>query len=180
MTFLPKWFTDMNIIVRRPTISGNQLELVDSVTYLGHLITSDLSDGSDIKIQQRKLCTRANIIIRKFSKCSEACKIALFRSYVTPIYCASLWHSFYAYELNSLKISYNKAFRRLFLMPRECSVSHNMVQRRLASFEELMRKTNSSLFYRVRTSSNPLVKNLVSDFALINSAYGLRWFRDIF
>ena len=52
-------------------VYGKLLKLVSQTCYLGCIIANDLSDDEDIKRQYRSLCGRANMLIRKFQRCSE-------------------------------------------------------------------------------------------------------------
>ena len=61
-------------------INGVLVEQVDSVKYLGHFLTSELSDDIDIRRQCRVLNVRGNILCRKFHKCSVPVKLKLFNS----------------------------------------------------------------------------------------------------
>jgi len=40
------------------------------------------------------LYARTNVLLRKFSKCSLAVKLCLFRAHCIPLYDASLWDRF--------------------------------------------------------------------------------------
>ena len=57
-------------------------------------IAIDQSDDKDIKLQYRSICGRANMLIRKFQRCSEQVRLVLFRAYCTAPYCAPLWRIF--------------------------------------------------------------------------------------
>ena len=70
---------------------GKLLKLVSQTCYLEFIIANDLSDDEDIKRQYRSLCGRANMLIRKFQRCSEQVRLVLFRACCTVLYCAPLW-----------------------------------------------------------------------------------------
>lgn len=160
MKFLPKDFQD--IAFDQPRLNNDYLDYVDEFCYLGHLITSDLSDENDMSRQQKKMCARANVIIRKFVKCCEDVKKTLFRSFIACIYGCSLWLNYRCSSFNSIKVTYNKALRMMFNLPRKCSVSENFVQRDLPTFDELIRKQSVSLLLRACDSKNLLVSTLSS------------------
>ena len=50
--------------------NGEVILQVDSVKYLGHLLTNELSDDLDICRQCRAINVRGNILFRKFHMCS--------------------------------------------------------------------------------------------------------------
>ena len=61
-------------------------EQVDSVKYLGHFLTNELSDDIDIRRQCRVLNVRGKIVCRKFHTCSVPVKLKLFNSYCSSLY----------------------------------------------------------------------------------------------
>ena len=61
------------------TLAGCNLTFVEHFRYSGHIIENNLDDNSDIRRELKCLYTRANILIKRFSSCSVAVKIALFR-----------------------------------------------------------------------------------------------------
>ena len=68
-----------NNVITRPNflLCGAGLPYADSYKYLGHIISSDLSDNVDIMRQTRCLYARANTIIRKFNCASLNTKLML-------------------------------------------------------------------------------------------------------
>ena len=50
-------------------IGANCIQFVQKFKYLGHVILSDLCDDVDIKREIRNMFFRANILLRKLSKC---------------------------------------------------------------------------------------------------------------
>ena len=72
-------------------LRGVELTVVENFKYLGHIISSLMSDDNqDIARQMSLLYARANVIIRKFSKCSREVKLCLFRAHCTQFYGAEL------------------------------------------------------------------------------------------
>ena len=67
-------------------LNGDQVKQVDSVKYLGHFLTCELSDDIDIRRQCRVLNVRDNILSRKFHMCSVLVKLKLFNSYCASLY----------------------------------------------------------------------------------------------
>ena len=62
-------------------LSECPLRFVDSFTYLGHVISKDMTDDADIRKQTRQLTVVGNSLLRKFSYCSKEVKMELFRSH---------------------------------------------------------------------------------------------------
>ena len=61
--------------------SGEKLQYVNSFKYLGHIISSNNIDDSDIQREMTNMFIRTYILTRKFNKCTVAVKTVLFRSY---------------------------------------------------------------------------------------------------
>ena len=70
-------------------IGDRVLEECVSYKYLGCFITNTLNDDRDIDRQCRYFYAKGNSLVRKFYKCSDVVKVALFKSY-----CSSLYSSF--------------------------------------------------------------------------------------
>ncbi|XP_063536027.1 uncharacterized protein LOC134745864 [Cydia strobilella] len=70
--------TKTRTFVPRVELQGTPISVVDSVKYLGHMITRDLSDDLDIEREHRALAVRSNMLARRFSRCSADVKVVLF------------------------------------------------------------------------------------------------------
>ena len=151
------------------------LTFVESVSYLGHVISSSMSDIDDIKRQYRALCIRANSLSRRFDMCSEDVKHQLFQSYCMSMYCATLWANYTVKSMQSLRVCYNNALRMLLGKPRYCSASEVFVSAGLLSFNEYIRKSIYSFKQRVITSKNVIVKCIVDSGVFAESALNTRW-----
>ena len=116
---------------------GTALDIVDNEKYLGHYISSDISDTVDIKNQMKMFYVRANMILRKFSRCSDAVKLTLVRSYCCTVYCCSLWYSFYVYDYSCLKISFNCMIQKNFKLHFENSISNFCVRNMIKTLSEI-------------------------------------------
>ena len=58
--------------------------------WLNNVDISEQEFDLDIKRQRRKMFANADIILRKFSKCSINVKYYLFKTYCSNLYCAAL------------------------------------------------------------------------------------------
>lgn len=139
-------------------LKGCALKRVNVFKYLGHLVTSDLRDNVDIERERRALSVRANMIARRFSRCTKAVKITLFRAFCSSFYTCSLWLDYTQKQYNALRIQYNNAFRMLLGLPRFCSASGMFAAERVDCFYTVMRKRCTSLVRRVRASANGLLR----------------------
>ena len=136
---------------------GKIIPCVRKVTYLGHAISSDMSDEEDMSRQRRILFCRGNQLARAFKNCSDEVKSALFRAYCYSIYGNALWNVFRVAALRSVKVAYNTSFRLLFGYSRYESASNFFAVHRVNCFLAVTRVSAYSLMNRVDTSKNTLV-----------------------
>ena len=148
-----KWLGE----VPRITLGNTILKNVTEFTYLGHIVTNDLSDDADILKHVRSLYCKANTLIRKFSNYTDAIRSFLFQMYCGNLYCSSLWCFFKKSSLKKLSVAYNNAFRILQHLPRWCSAGTMFVTRNVQNFNSLLRKNVYSLRSRVQCSNNVYV-----------------------
>jgi len=67
-------------------IDGRMIDLVQSFSHLGHLITSDSDDGEDIMIRKHSFIGQVNNTLCYFGKLSSFVKYNLFLVYCTSYY----------------------------------------------------------------------------------------------
>jgi len=65
-------------------LGGQYVKSVDEYKYLGILLDTEVSDDKDIQTQPRYQYCSANKLRASFSRCSNAVKNVLFRSFVRP------------------------------------------------------------------------------------------------
>ena len=82
----------------------------------------------------------ANKLRAAFSRCSNAVKNVLFRSFWTPMYASQLWSNFRKSCMQRLRVAYNFGCRVLYNLPWRASVSSHQVQCNIPIFETLLRK----------------------------------------
>jgi hypothetical protein len=138
-------------------LDGQELRRVYSFKYLGHLVTEDFRDDSDIERERRALAVRANMIARRFSRCTAQAKITLFQAYCTSLYTCSLWTRYTQRAMNAMRVQYNDAFRVLLRLPRHCSASGMFADARVDGFHATLRKRCAATLRRVRASRHSLL-----------------------
>lgn len=138
-------------------LNGTPLERVDRFKYLGHVVTPCLRDDADIERERRALSVRANMVIRRFARCSTEVKLTLFRAYCTSLYTCALWTDYTLKAYSALRVQFNNAFRMLLGLPRFCSASTMFAEAHVDCFYATMRKRAASLVRRVRGSPNSLL-----------------------
>lgn len=143
-------------------LNGQVIRVVDKFKYLGHVLTGDLRDDSDMERERRALSVRCNMISRKFSKCSDAVKITLFKSFCQNLYTCQLWSNYSKKSFTAIRVQYNDAFRILFKLPRYCSASHMFAEARVPDFYAVIRSRIASFWERLRRSDNSIVQALAN------------------
>jgi len=91
--------------------------------YLGVALVTELSDDKDIQRQLRYQYGAANKLRSSSSRCSNAVKNLLFRSFCTPMYASQLWGNFRKPCMQRLRVAYNLGCRTLYNLPWRTSVS---------------------------------------------------------
>lgn len=128
------------------------------------MLSSDLKDDANIERERRALSVRANMIARRFARCTTEVKITLFKAFCTSFYTSSLWVSYTRGQYNALRVQYNNAFRALMGLPRFCSASGMFAESQVDCFYSIMRKRCTSLLRRVRGSLNSILKTFAQRF----------------
>jgi len=96
-------------------------------------MTKTFRDNCDINIVQQKSA-------RLFSRCSNAVKNILFRSFFTPMYASQSWCNFRKLCMQRLRVAYKFGWRTLCNLPWRVSVSIHHVQCNISTFEALTQK----------------------------------------
>ena len=138
-------------------LSGAVLSVCNEITYLGHIISDDLSNDMDIYRQRRKLYAQANTLCRKFSMCSVPVKIALFKAYCTPLYTAHLWCRYKKESMRKLTVAYNDSMRLLLGAPRSSSASSMFVSVGVPTCSAVLRNLMYKFMCRVSESENVII-----------------------
>ena len=139
-------------------LSGTVLSICNEITYLGHVISDDLTDDKDILRQRRKLYAQANMLCRKFSMCSISVKISLFKAYCTPLYTAHLWCRYRQNSMRKLTVAYNDCMRLLLKAPRSSSASHMFVSVGVPTCSAVLR----NVMYRFICRASESVNNIIA------------------
>ena len=158
-----------NTIVSPFKLCGENLNEVTNTKYLGHYLSADGKDDIDMNRACRQVYAQGNSLIRKFHMCTEKVKIKLFVTYCSQLYCAPVWHFKYSDKsYKKLNVAYNNVFRSFLRLPRDaqgrpCSASGMFVNRRVRSFQEILRNLVFKFQCRLNQSQNELVVCTLSD-----------------
>jgi Reverse transcriptase (RNA-dependent DNA polymerase) len=140
---------DRNKVVSRmfpPFTPGTtKLQYVDEFKYLGHIIFNDFSDDCDISREICNMFVRTNI--RRFSRCYEDVKVALFKTDCICIYDPAFRKHYTQSSLNRLMSCYNKFIKIFFGYKRRDSMTQILVNLGLPHFNTVINNSNAA-FYR--------------------------------
>lgn len=142
------------------SLNGQAVKIVSSFKYLGHIVTSNLRDESDIERQRRSLCVVGNMIARRFYKASPDVKVSLFKTYCQSFYTCQLWTDYTVASHDGIRVAYNNIYRQLMGLKRYCSVSEMFTEARVDTFNAIQRKRIASFMSRVYMCRNTIIKSL--------------------
>lgn len=98
------------------TISGYDIEFVDSYKHLGHIISNEQTDSVDILEKRSVFVGQANNILCYFSKLSSDVKYRLFTSFCSSFFGCELWRLDCS-SMAELCTAWRKAMRRIYSLP---------------------------------------------------------------
>jgi hypothetical protein len=173
MCFKPKELAD--IYVPDFTLNGNKIDLVSSHTYLGVIIDDSSRDNDDLFRQTKAIYARGNILVKKFSSCNVDVKARLYKAYCSSFYCSQLWSSFSTASFRKLQSSYNRMFRNLFKLERDCSISQKCLEYNVDSLKVLLRKSAYSFRCRILQCDNILIQGLNKSNFFVSCSLTKRW-----
>ena len=128
---------------------------------LGHVIDHELSaDDKDVKREIRNLFMRSNILIRRYSKCSTAGKLLLFKAYCLCLYDVGIWRNYSVIVFNKLRSGFNKFVEMFFGYDRRYSVTQMLTELNLPCFDNFIAEIVNNFNARWVASSNHLVTHL--------------------
>ena len=139
-------------------LNASHLSVVCSFKYLGHILSASTADNDDIVHQMSLLYARANVLIRKFSKCSRNVKLCLFRTYCTNFYGAALWKQYNVSVLKRFEAAYVKCIKMFFGYDRMYSVTAMFVELGLPVFSTILHNAKCNLVASISVHANSLVR----------------------
>ena len=139
-------------------LNASQLCVVSSFKYLGHILSASTADNDDIAHQMSLLYARANVLIRKFSKCSRNVKLCLFRTYCTNFYGAALWKQYNATALKRFKAAYVKCVKMFFGYDRMYSVTAMFIELGLPVFSTILHNAKCNFVASISVHANSVVR----------------------
>ena len=156
-------------------LQNDVLEYISVYKYLGVLINEHMNDNDEMLQRMRNIYATGNMVIRKFGKCGTDIKILMFKTFLSQVYCCSLWTSYKMSSYTKTKVSHNDIFRSLFLVPRYESASTLFASHNVRNLDAVLRANYYSLMCRVTNSSNSIVQALVTSEARLRSRIWHSW-----
>ena len=141
-------------------LNNEQIPVVSSFKYLGHILTNNGSDDQDIGRQRKKIYAQGNSILRKFYMCSIEVKVMLFKSYCTSLYTAHLWTNYSNKALNDFYIAYHNVMKLFIGLPKR---EHNRplcVNHEIPYGPALMRNYVFKFMCRLERSENSILRTI--------------------
>ena len=168
VAFLPRKFQLSDVPTL--TLNHNQIRFVDSVKYLGIILSSTLNDDDDIARQVRLYCC-ANMLKYRFFRCYRVVKNHLFRSYCTSFYSSQLWCKYSKSAMYRLRVTYNDSYRIFHNLPRWTSARLSQIECHINTFASFLRKSTFSFIQRCQKSSTNLINSLMTSGCIYESIF---------
>ena len=138
MPFWPLSYTQS--VLPSVALGTASLKFVVEAVYLGHNISCNLKDDSDVYKQVKKLNTIGNVLLCEFASCSEKVKCEVIRTLCSALHCSLLWCSYNLAMFSKLRVRHNDILRRLLVVPRCTSARTLFVNKRQANVDVITRK----------------------------------------
>ena len=158
-------------------LNGVLVRQVDSVKYLGHFLTRELSDDIDIRRQCRVLNVRDNILSRKFHMRSVPVKLKLFNSYCASLYTPHLLWNYKQMSVAKLNITYHNALKRNIGLSKYKSTSATCAYTNNQCCQSTIRNLVFKCVCRLNKSENSLIKALLASSVVYSSRIHSHWRR---
>ena len=124
------------------------------------MIEHTLSDDSDINRELKCLFVRANILNRRFWRCSVEVKLRLVKTFCMCFYDIGLWRYYRVGSLQKLASAYVKCIKIFFGYHQYSSVFHMLLDLGLPSFNTVIFNANALCVNRLKSSVNSLVQSV--------------------
>ena len=166
---------------------GSELQFVNTVTHLGHVLAYNLSDSTDIVLKTRDMVKKANCLLCSFTGADPATLTHLFRSFCLSLHGAALWNLSNP-TLCSLEVAFNNILRKLWRLPFNCHTRILHLTARLKSlYNVIFYRSRSFLCSATSKCPSSLVRAIFSSSASLcytsvgyNSLYGISHLKQYF
>ena len=150
-------------------VGNKPIEVVESFSHLGHVITSSMDDSVDISKRRTDFIGQVNNMLCYFRKLQSGVKNRLFQAYCTSLYGCELW-LLSNNEINDLCIAWRKGLRKVWGLPNKshCYLPHILGQC-LPLFDEICRRS-SNFVQKCITHDSSLVR-FVASYGVVHGRY---------
>ena len=169
-------FKRKDLKISSPTffLDQSKITLVEQCRYLG-TTTSIKNSDLGLKRQMRKMYANANLLLRKFSKCSVNVKCYLLRLTALIYIVHPCGFDCTKTMLTKLKVAYNNSLRRFMGLPWHNSASEMFVNLNIKSFRELLRVVVHGFRSRIIISKNFMLSSICNSSCSIYSKLWAWW-----
>ena len=129
---------------------GHSIEVVNSIKYLGYIITDSMDCKEDIHRVKSKFYAEFNALLRNFHFADSQIKVFLFKHYCIQFYGSELWFGGKSLkqELKQFAVGYHKAIKKLINVSTHESNHFACQETNLLLFGHLLNKLKISAFHR--------------------------------
>ena len=139
------------------------------------MINDRMNDDEEMCKRMRCIYSTGNMVARKFAKCSIACKNLMFKTFLSQIYCCSLWTTYKVASYRKVKVAYNDIFRSLHQIPRYESASTLFASYNVNNLDAVIRSNCYSLLCRIQQSNNSIISAIYNSEARVLSRMWHQW-----
>ena len=148
----------------RINFCSTQLVFLDVVTHLGHHLSFNLSDSTDILHSTRDLVKQANLMLITFATADPLVKSRLLQYYCLSLCGCALWN-LSSPALYSIEVAFNNILRHIWHLPRSCHTRILHLTARLPSIFNATANRSLSLLNSAKICSSKAVRTVFTAFA---------------
>jgi len=157
---LRSWYTTTSAVDPQFFIAGNLIEVVTQWPHLGHIISGDTDDGSDIIRGRETLIKQLNDVICYFDKLDIMTKIKLLKIFCLNLYGCELWRPDHDF-IDKLCVALRQGLRRIWRVPRDTHCNILMAISECQNLTDIICKRQCCFIQSCVQSNSPVVSFVV-------------------
>ena len=142
------------------------LNFTNNVTHLGHLLSFNVKDDSDIIRPTKDLIRKANYVLCTFRTILPSILCFLIKTYCLYLYGCELW-CLNSKSLNTLQVSINKVLRRIWRLSSRSHVPIFLSVAEIDFIQNIIHKRFNRFFFRCISSDIPIIRITSKDSSLL-------------
>ena len=163
--------------VRKFTFSQRTINVWNKLsTEYVHANSVNIND-TDILRQRRCLSIQGNVLLRMFHMCSIDVRLALFRSFCSPMYTSQLCWNYKKCTMKRLLITYQNIFKMSISMSKYESTSLLCTVYNVLCCQPVIKNLVYRFTCRLQASNNSLVMSIQSSSLVYTSRIRKHWIR---